>query len=443
MIKTDFTILSGRSAPSDYSWDQGVTMLSSRPVIPPSNSFITGYAPYVSVSFVNNSVSTFDPQENILASVLTNFYWDFNDYYNIESNSIHLTGADTVTHTYIMPGTYYISLKQTQAINTSTDIILVGSCFGDYNLNWYWDNFKQNTTSSIQNAPKRWDDLKSTSITPKTWDTNNVCLQLYGANWQWSFLRRNRGTPFTWRQTKAAGQYPKRWRYEANNVVSEARATPHKSVISAEQSLINACTVQVLEIPPKVGMYSVTTTLTGINRLQVQLTPRTTISGSFPIDRIDWDLGDGTPVKTVTRYSIPTDSSFLYNGVFYNDTYDVRNYDIIHTYYRNGLDAYPVFYPSLTCYSANTNTSDSCCLTIGPITLSSAPGDIHLINVKSDNLGNNMYTLNIDNNISFNTTVTTTTNPVNIIPNLPPSTLKNTISAAVKYTGNPGNTLIV
>ena len=65
-------------------------------------------------------------------------------------------------------------------------------------------------------------------------------------------------------------------------------------------------------------------------------------------------------------------------------------------------DTYPVFYPSLTCYSANTYTSDSCSTVVGPILLQpTTPTQL----VKSKNtLKGTIYAFNIDKNLVFTTT---------------------------------------
>lgn len=99
---------------------------------------------------------------------------------------------------------------------------------------------------------------------------------------------------------------------------------------------------------------------------KVTLTARNTKSGSFPIERIDWDLGDGTPIKIQRRWAINNDPAFSYTGVFVKDWRDPRNFDITHTYYvspNTGL----TFYPSITCYSSSTASSDCAKSIVGPI----------------------------------------------------------------------------
>jgi hypothetical protein len=111
-----------------------------------------------------------------------------------------------------------------------------------------------------------------------------------------------------------------------------------------------------------------------------------------------------------------------------------------HTYNLT-VNSYSVFYPSLTCYSANTSTSDSCCTTIGPILLQDSP-DTQLIKVRNTVKGN-LYAFNSNKNITFHTTNTNTTFNSNIVTNIPPTILKDGIQLGRDFLignrGNPGS----
>ena len=447
-FSTSIQISSYQTVDSNFKWDQGVPVLSSLTptVVSTGTTAITGYAPGLLVSFQNNSVS--DTSLGNTGNPLVTYNWNFNDYYNVATNTISLTGTDTVTHTYIMPGTYYPSLNHIQATiqGVKNPSSLTNLCFGDYNQNWYWDNFNCLTSpnGSANINYLKWDNLTRTSLYPKTWDSSDKCLQKYCLSWSWYLLKSDSNGSVTWAQSKSTGKYPKLWKYEPNNVVCSQPIAKAKTVLLVkEETVQNTCTITILEKLPVAGMYCVTPPpLTAINQITVRLTPRTTITGSFPIDKIVWDLGDGTPLKTVTRYSTPVDSSLTLTNIFSSDPLDVRNYDVVHTYYRNSKNIYPVFYPSLTCYSANTNTSDSCCLTIGPITLSSTPSVTHLLKTKNT-ISGNMFVFGINDNISFTTNAVLTASTVLPVSNIPPSTLKSSLSSTVLYTGNSGNTPIV
>ena len=443
-FSTSFQISSYQTVNPNFIWDQGVPVLSSLPVGTTAATAITGYSPGLLVSFQNKSASDTRNTGNPLVT----YNWNFNDYYNVATNTTSLTGTDTVTHTYIMPGTYYPSLNHIQATiqGVKDPNSLTRQCLGDYNQNWYWDNFNSLTSpkGSANLNLLQWDRLNSTALYPKTWDSSDKCLQKYCLSWSWRLLKSTSTTPITWSQAKTNGQYSKIWRYEPNDTVCTQQIAQSQTVtLVQDETIQNTCIITVLEKLPVAGMYCVTPPpLTAINQLTVQLTPRTTVTGSFPIDKIIWDLGDGTPLKTVSRYSTPVDLSLTATNVFSSDVSDVRNYDVIHTYYRNSKNTYPVFYPSLTCYSANTNTSDSCCLTIGPITLSSAPSVTHLLKTKNT-ISGNMFVFGINDNISFTTNAILTASTVLPVSNIPPSTLKSSLSSIVSYTGNPGNVPVV
>jgi len=100
--------------------------------------------------------------------------------------------------------------------------------------------------------------------------------------------------------------------------------------------------------------------------LTVTLTPKYTQTGSFPIEKIVWDLGDGSPLLTRTRWDNNISTPFVSSGSFDLDPKDPRNYDIVHTYYKANTQQYS-FYPSITAYTSSTNSSNSCAITIGPI----------------------------------------------------------------------------
>ena len=161
--------------------------------------------------------------------------------------------------------------------------------------------------------------------------------------------------------------------------------------------------IELKEVPPVAKIHCVTHPIYGYSPLTIRFSPQHCLQGSFPIDRIDWDFNDGSDIKTITRYSLLTgDESVIHTNKFSQDPLDVRNYDVIHNFIRS-KDDYPVFYPSLTCYAASTNTSDSCATTIGPLILSAQPQTINLIKARNTSSGN-LYAFNINHNTVFFTT---------------------------------------
>lgn len=194
------------------------------------------------------------------------------------------------------------------------------------------------------------------------------------------------------------------------------------------------CVVQ--EVPPKANLYSVTQPTTGQAPLSTRLTARTTIPGSFPVDRILWDFGDGSERLLVSRYYNKPNSNLVNNGVFTSDPEDPRNYDVLHTYSRK-CDTYPVFYPSITAYSSSTNTLDTCSLTIGPVLLSTTDAQFHILKGRNTTYGN-LYSAELDKNITFVATQSAVGRTYSLTPTVPPNLIRNSFGQPVLSLGNPG-----
>jgi hypothetical protein len=193
--------------------------------------------------------------------------------------------------------------------------------------------------------------------------------------------------------------------------------------------------VELKEIPPVARMHSVTQPITGNTPLTLEFTPEFCSVGSFPIDQIDWNFGDGSSIKTITRYFSPTaDPEVIFTNRYYNDPKDVRNFNIKHTFIRTSKNL-GMFYPSLTCYSASTNTSDACSITIGPVLRPDNPSSINILKVKNTIYGN-IYTINPDNQITFLTESSSTP----ILENIPQNPIRSSFGMpTTMYTGNSGN----
>jgi hypothetical protein len=96
------------------------------------------------------------------------------------------------------------------------------------------------------------------------------------------------------------------------------------------------------------------------------LSPNLSRCGSFPIDKIIWNMGDGTSDIEINRYELPTNPNFIYTGLFESDIYDPRNYDVLYTYIRHSKNI-GCYYPSITAVATTTETTDCAATTIGPI----------------------------------------------------------------------------
>ena len=404
-MTTDFTILSGRTVPQNYTWDSGA------PYLTPTNTAqaqsttasITGYAPGLTVKFNNNSIS--DPAPNNAYS-LVSYLWNFGDYYNSIDNRTSSPSANSFEHTYIMPGKYTVSLTHSQAITETQLDPGSNYCNGKYSINWYWDNLNCNTVEQQTNIPD-WDATNKGTTYAKTWDDEIGCFERHCRYWSWENLTSLRSNTATWEQTQTDASLEKRWQVEANDEVCTNTDLASDTTIDAiTQTTTKSYIVEVIEIPPVAGIYSVTRPPFSSSPAVIRLTSRTTTCGSFPIDRIDWDFADGSPIKSVTRAGANTDNSLIYNNYFSADKADPRNYDVVHTYYSNNEVTSFAYYPSLTAYAANTSTTSARSTTIGPFSKSYnvvANEDVKLIKVKNTIHGN-LYTISHNNACSFQTT---------------------------------------
>ena len=106
----------------------------------------------------------------------------------------------------------------------------------------------------------------------------------------------------------------------------------------------------------------------GYSPIEIEFSPKSTVTGTFPIEKIVWDFGDGSPAVTITRHTTTSATpGVIYYSNYPNDIRDPRNYHVKHTYVRNVLTDPIMYYPSLTAFSANTQSYTSCSREIGPI----------------------------------------------------------------------------
>jgi hypothetical protein len=142
---------------------------------------------------------------------------------------------------------------------------------------------------------------------------------------------------------------------------------PQTTAIVTQLSTVNVL-LSVVELLPTAYLSSNIPTVSSdiVFPLTLTLTPRFIHAGSFPIEKIVWDLGDGSPLLTKRRWDITTNSPFVSTGALSGDLKDPRNFDIVHTYTKQDIAQY-TFYPSITAYASSTGSSNACAITIGPI----------------------------------------------------------------------------
>lgn len=428
---TDFYVLCGLTVPGNYTWDLGTPLISlpTAELAYTTVSSASGYAPALNVIFSNNSIS--DNNFNLI-----DYSWDFGDYYNDTNNFVSLSCAGLVQHTYIMPGRYTVSLRHVQSrgreeLDQTGNSLL---CRGKYGIRWFWDELGLLTVpTGVPNInATTWNETECLSAKAKWWDDETGCLQKYCKTWSWYDLATGRSNPVKWSETETDLTFQKKWAYEANDTICTVDDAEFLNTTeTVEQNVIKQFIIEVKELSPVASMFSVSGD-SGTSPYTVRLSPRNCTPGSFPIDRIDWDFGDGSPIKTITRYALPSSTDVVNTGYFISDLSDVRNIDVLHTYTRT-KDTYSVFYPTLTCYSSCTNTSDSCCITIGPISLPTAPTEIHLLKSRNT-LKGNVYTFSENNNIALATTTSIVTGIINQ-PTMPSTTIRNTKNISQSYFG--------
>lgn len=440
-MTTDFYIVSGTTVPKNYFWDIG-NPLETTPttvIADSTTQYISGYAPGLKVVFKSNIQDLIYSNASNISST---YIWNFGDYYNSTNNNIVFNCKDSIVeHTFIMPGKYSVSLTNIQAKDnlpeepTAEDSV----CLGRYNIGWYWNNLECGVARQTT-----WDE---TMLTPpvtavnrrsKKWDEEGKCLQRYCKNWTWKDLNCNGRNPIFWYQTYEYGDYFKRWEYETNNIACDPLDIPRATVDVTEQIALKPFIVEVIEVKPTAIISSKVYPLTGYSPYKITLSPAYTKTGSFPIDRIDWNPGDGSPIKTITRYTPPDSNYFIYNNTYFSDPQDPRNYDFVYIITRNANN-YPIFYPSLTCYSASTNSSDSCSVVVGPILLQTQNEPIQLLKAKNTTKGD-FYGIEIDKNLTILSTSNSEAASTPLIPTVPTSPVKHIIdNAPIIYFGNTGD----
>jgi PKD repeat protein len=267
---TDFIILSAWSVPDLYVFSTSTNLTG----IPNTNSLdlltevigVTGNCPLVYVTLSNTSDFT---DGDI-------FTWNFGDVYN--STPVTATSLTSAYHSYIMPGSYSVTLTHTQiltSIDTFTGEIIT-------------TNVSQDVTKQV--------------------------------------------------------------------------------------ALLN-------ELPPTAAISA--TEVTGVVPYTIQFTPLHTKAGSFAIDKIAWDFGDGSDIVNFNRY---------------NRGFNPVNCNPSHTYTKASDETLTV---SMTAFSNSTNTCSITSMNVGPFTLPSLTSvDFNLLKVRNTPYGT-VYAADINNNLTF------------------------------------------
>lgn len=403
-MSATFDFLSIRTVPSTYSWDlnairEGINF----PVITDSSLLSStstnsqgveyfGYAPFVSLS-LSSSVGSLSP-----SAVAVRRVTDFGDYYNSESNILvsPTLSNEAFCHNYIMPGLYSIKMTRTEYTLIESQGGGVGCIYIQpltdierFPLSWQWYNFLCESPSQY-NTPVTWQETEFQQPEQLVWsETYGPCYSINAntsqTSWTWNNVTCNLtanplGNDTKWDDTKCDAPLNIRWDQIAGSACQSS--TTQYTLSATSQTFTKELYLKVIEIPPKCYLSTINAPVDKTSPYTVRLTARYTRCGSFPIEKIVWDLGDGSPLL-VQRREIPnTDPRFTYSTnptPFNTDWKDPRNYDVIHTYNRTSRSQFS-FYPSITAYASSTGTSDCAAIIIGPLKLSEFENEtVHIL----------------------------------------------------------------
>ena len=385
-----------------------------------------GYAPFV---FVSLSSTAGEVSDTHLALTRTA---DFGDYYNSESNFVTVPALsnELFCHVYVMPGLYTVRFERTEYIQVDeVQLNVFGACLQKHCIDWTWKtvsnctpelsvtwsstltgnswtkkwkfepceaewaannglyventgkeekpivswqwyNFLCDSTKNENNTPILWLSSGFQQPSQLTWSgTSGPCLnisQTEQTTWRWDNITLSAGqfnTTMTWDDTLCSSPKNATWDHIKDNCIGSSAPL----VSSSSQTIVHEALIRVLEIPPTAYL-EVSQPINRTSPLTVTLSPKSTLCGSFPIEKIVWDLGDGSPLLTQRRWSNALEKPFKFSGALGDDYQDPRNYDVVHTYTKTPESEYS-FYPSITAYCSSTNSSDCASVMVGPLRL--------------------------------------------------------------------------
>lgn len=217
--------------------------------------------------------------------------------------------------------------------------------------------------------PRTWDDAVFQGPHQVTWDDAiGPCLEtrVDDSSWKWNRVLCDSNEVLNqkvaWKHTKCDQLLPRKWKQ-----IRGAGCLEIVPLLSAQKITIKReAFIKIIEIPPIAYISAEQFPSSNQSPYTVVLSPRYIRCGSFPIEKIVWDFGDGSPLLVQSRYNINKDVPFAYSDQFGFDIDDPRNYNVVHTYYRTNTNS-SCFYPSLTAYASSTNTYDCAAMIVGPI----------------------------------------------------------------------------
>lgn len=243
----------------------------------------------------------------------------------------------------------------------------------DIPIAWQWHNFGSVVKAGpYMGKSLTWENTSFLAKNQLRWEqTYGPCLTLEkneSTVWRWGNIRSDSDRDSltftqsaTWEEMQSDGTLPKTWEDTTENC-----SILTTNILSSDSSkVVKKAFVKVLEIPPVVYL-TCQQPEQKTNPLTVRLSPKNIISGSFPIEKIVWDLGDGSPLLTQRRWAPTLEAPFVHARNIPTDPNDPRNFDVEYTYTRT-LTGPSTFYPSITAYASSTGTSDNAATVVGPI----------------------------------------------------------------------------
>lgn len=254
-------------------------------------------------------------------------------------------------------------------------------------LSWQWYNFLCESEGNPQNTPVTWEQSLFQNTEQITWSESQgpcaVLSDIVSSNfssstvvWRWNKITDNPNPNnfeicSTWDQNKNIVPASVTWDYvkaRCSDTTSSGSSTTY-SVSSDSTVLTKEAFIRVLEIPPVAYLQVLSAdSLEKFSPYTVRLSPSKIVCGSFPIEKIVWDLGDGSPLLEQRRWSNTLSSPFVFSNELVEDYQDPRNYDVIHTYTKTP-DSDFCFYPSITAYCSSTGSYDCAATVVGPLKL--------------------------------------------------------------------------
>lgn len=246
------------------------------------NNIVSGYAPNLTVYFINSSESHTFP--------ISSYHWDFGDHYN-EYNSTAIW--NTTSHS------------------------------GNFDAGCWSIN---GVSSNVQDITSAYAPIMHTYVMPGIYD---VTLTVKASNTETSDI---------------CSRY-----IETTNFYVYVKEIPQQ------------CCYEVSSVS---GTGDIS--LTGTSPWTINFIPSCISAGSFPIGKLSWNFGDGTPIESYTRVPASTASDIgtelIYTSSFSTDIVDVRNWAIPHVYQLTSYDTQisATYNITLSTYAANTNTLIAC-----------------------------------------------------------------------------------